>query len=183
MITLTARSSSWVAYYFNWRFHLSEGKIGTLFFSTSIAMAISILVATSIAKRIGNVRTMVFTHLPSAIFLALIGVPSQLPLVIMFVFLRACLQSMDTAPRSAFLSAIVLPNERTAVMGTVNMVKTISQSLGPLVTGLLIDKKLFWVAFLSAGCLKACYDVGLLLVFVGHKTREEREAEAEGSPP
>ena len=86
---------------------------------------------------------------------------------------------MDTAPRSAFLSAVVLPNERTAVMGTLNVVKTASQSLGPSITGLLAGKNLFWVAFLTAGSLKAAYDIGMLLTFVGHKTREEEALENE----
>lgn len=168
---------SWVTYYFKRRFSLAEGKIGTLFFVTSIIAALSILVAASIAKRIGNVRTMVFTHLPSAVCLALVGIPSQLPLAMILIILRACTQSMDTAPRSAFLAAIVLPNERTVTMGTVNVVKTVSQSLGPLITGILVDRSLFWVAFLVAGCLKAIYDIGMLLVFASHRTREEREAE------
>lgn len=64
-------------------------------------------------------------------------------------------------------------------MGTVNVVKTLSQSLGPLVTGLLAGRNLFWVAFLVAGSLKATYDVGLLLLFAGHKTREESAAAVE----
>ena len=88
---------------------------------------------------------------------------------------------MDVAPRSAFLAAVVLPNERTVVMGTVNVVKTTSQSLGPLVTGVLATKNLFWVAFLAAGSLKACYDLGMLAIFVGHKTREERAQEDNAS--
>jgi sugar phosphate permease len=170
-----------VTYYFRSRFHLAEGKLGSLFFTTSLISAASILVASSIAKRIGNVKTMVFTHLPSAIFLAMIGIPSSLPLAIMFVVLRSCTQSMDVAPRSAFLAAVVLPNERTAVMGTINIVKTASQSLGPLVTGVLVTKKLFWVAFLAAGTLKATYDLGMLAIFAGHRTREERALD-EGSP-
>ena len=61
---------------------------------------------------------------------------------------------MDQAPRSAFLSAVVLSDERTAVMGIVNVAKSLSQSGGPLVTGVLADRKLFWVAFVVAGCLK-----------------------------
>jgi MFS family permease len=84
---------------------------------------------------------------------------------------------MDVAPRSAFLAAVVLPNERTAVMGTINVVKTSSQSLGPLITGILATKNLFWVAFLMAGSLKAIYDLGMLAIFVGHRTREERALE------
>jgi sugar phosphate permease len=122
---------------------------------------------------------MVFTHLPSAVCLALIGIPSSLPLAMTLVVLRASTQSMDTAPRSAFLAAVVLPNERTAVMGTLNVVKTASQSLGPSITGFLAGKDLFWVAFLTAGSLKAAYDIGMLLTFAGHKTREEQALEDE----
>ena len=131
---------------------------------------------------------MVFTHLPSAIFLSLIGIPNSLPLAMTFLILRSCTQSMDVAPRSAFLAAVMLPNERTAVMGFINVVKTSAQSLGPFITGLLASQNLFWVAFLLAGSLKAIYDLGMLAVFASHKTHEERAAEraqeaaAEGEP-
>lgn len=81
---------------------------------------------------------------------------------------------MDVAPRSAFLAAVVLPNERTAVMGTINVVKTSGQSVGPLITGILAHHRLFWVAFVAAGSLKGVYDLGMLAVFVGHKTHEDR---------
>ena len=120
---------------------------------------------------------MVFTHLPSAISLALIGIPSNVGAALFFLVLRSCSQSMDVAPRSAFLAAVVLPHERTAVMGTINVVKTSAQSLGPLITGILAGKNLFWVAFVIAGTLKATYDLGMLAVFAGHKTQEERLAE------
>jgi sugar phosphate permease len=120
---------------------------------------------------------MVFTHRPSSIFLSLIPVPSSLPLAITFLILRHCTASMDMAPRSAFLAAVVLPHERTAVMGLINVVKTFSQSIGPWITGLLAGQNIFWVAFIMAGCLKITYDLGLLAVFAGHKTHEDRDEE------
>jgi MFS family permease len=89
------------------------------------------------------------------------------------LIIRASLASMDQAPRSAFLSAVVLPSERTAVMGVVNTVKTLSQSSGPLITGLMADDGRFWIAFLLAGTLKASYDLGLLTVFLNHKVEGE----------
>ncbi|MCJ1380167.1 hypothetical protein MMC17_003270 [Xylographa soralifera] len=173
---------SWVTYFFRQKFDLHEGRLGSLFFTTSIIAAASMLVASSIAKRIGNVKTMVFTHLPSAIALSLIPVPSSLTGAIVFLVLRSCTQSMDVAPRSAFLADIILPNERTAVMGTINVVKTCSQSLGPSITGVLADHGLFWVAFVMAGSLKATYDLGMLAVFLGHEKREEEEARVEATP-
>ncbi|KAH8817093.1 major facilitator superfamily domain-containing protein [Xylogone sp. PMI_703] len=171
---------SWITWFFKQRFDLQEGFLGSLFFVTSIVAACSMLVASSIAKRFGNIQTMVFTHLPSSIALALIPIPNSLNLAMLFLILRACTQSMDAAPRSAFLAAVVLPNERTAILGLINVVKTSAQSLGPYITGILAGRDLFWVAFVAAGSLKATYDLGMLAVFAGHKTREEREREGLG---
>jgi hypothetical protein len=174
---------SWVTHFFRSRYDLDDGTLGTVFFCTSIISAASVLVAARLARRFGNVNTMVFTHLPSALFLALIPIPNEVHFSLMFLVLRACTQSMDNAPRSAFLAAIVLPNERTAIMGLVNVVKTTAQSLGPTITGLLAGKELFWVAFVCAGTLKGMYDVGLLALFKNHERERERlqqEARQEG---
>lgn len=125
---------------------------------------------------------MVFTHLPSSIFLALIPVPTTVGPAMLFLILRSCTQSMDTAPRSAFLAAVILPNERTAIMGSLNVVKTFSSSIGPVITGLLVHRQLFWVSFVMAGALKATYDLGILAVFAGHVSREDKaklQSEAE----
>ncbi|KIW18381.1 hypothetical protein PV08_02669 [Exophiala spinifera] len=168
---------SWVTFYFKRRFNLSEGNLGSIFSVTGVISALSMLVASSISKRIGNVKTMVFTHLPSAICLALIPIPSTLAGALVFLIGRSCTQVMDVAPRSAFLAAIVLPHERTAVMGTINVVKTCAQSLGPVITGVLGTKNHFWVAFVAAGSLKATYDLGLLALFAERKSRENKVAQ------
>ncbi|KAK3167603.1 hypothetical protein OEA41_010730 [Lepraria neglecta] len=168
---------SWITYFFNRKFKLPEGQLGTLFFVTNIISSISNLVASSLAKRIGLVKTMVFTHLPSAIVLALIPLPgpSYGWLAMTFLILRSCMQNMDQAPRQAFLAAAVLPSERTAVMGAVNVVKTLSQSGGPVATGWLAGIGKFWVAFLIAGGMKASYDLAMLKMFLGYKSREEED--------
>lgn len=166
---------SWVTYFFNRKFEKREGELGTLFFATNIVSSISNLVASSIAKRIGLIKTMVFTHLPSAIFLALIPLPRHAWLSIIFLFLRSSMANMDQAPRQAFLSAVVLPSERTAMMGVVNVVKTLSQSGGPVVTGWLAGIRKFWIAFLVAGAMKVSYDLTILKMFLGYQSREDEE--------
>lgn len=168
---------SWITYFFNRKFEIPEGQLGTLFFATNIISSISNLAASSLAKRIGLIKTMVFTHLPSAIFLALIPLPSHAWLSIIFLVLRSCLQHMDQAPRQAFISAVVLPSERTAIMGVVNVVKTLSQSGGPIATGWLAGIGKFWIAFLVAGAMKASYDLSILKIFLGYKSREDEEEE------
>lgn len=120
---------------------------------------------------------MVFTHLPSAVCLALISVPSSLPLALTFLILRASSQSMDVAPRSAFLAAALPADKRTAIMGAVNVVKTTSQSMGPLLTGILARNGLFGVSFMIAGCLKVVYDLGMLASFAGKEAPRKRTAQ------
>ena len=92
---------------------------------------------------------------------------------------------MDIAPKAAFISNIVKENERTAVMGFVNVVRTGNQSLGPVVTGVLSQYGGEWgrgggAAFMVAGGLKAGYDLGLLWGFGGRKYRVEKEENDEG---
>lgn len=110
-----------------------------------------------------------FTHLPSSIFLALIQASDDVRLSSFFLILRSCTASMDVAPRRAFLAAILLPRERTAILGTINLAKTLAQSLGLFVTGLLAGSNMFWIAFVCAGGLKISYDLGLLALFKNHE--------------
>ena len=118
---------------------------------------------------------MVFTHLPSAICLAMISVPNSLPLALTFLVLRACSQSMDVAPRSAFLAAALPSDKRTAIMGAVNVVKTTSQSMGPLLTGILARNNMFGVSFIIAGILKIIYDLGMLASFAGKEAAKRKQ--------
>ncbi|KAK3115508.1 hypothetical protein LTR53_005084 [Teratosphaeriaceae sp. CCFEE 6253] len=171
---------SLIAFFMERKFGMPQGKLGTIIAAASFVSSIGNIFASSIAKRIGLVKTMVFTHLPSAIFLALFPLPSSLVLTITFLVARSSLASMDQAPRSAFLSAVVLPGERTAVMGIVNTVKTMSQSSGPLITGSLASGDHFWVAFVIAGALKASYDIGMLTMFVNTRVGAGQDPPAEG---
>ncbi|EME86849.1 uncharacterized protein MYCFIDRAFT_109490, partial [Pseudocercospora fijiensis CIRAD86] len=157
--------ASMIAYYVSRKFGIEEGTLGTIMASAQFVSSMGNMLASSVAKRIGLIRTMVFTHLPSAIFLALLPVPSSLFMTIVLLVARSSLASMDQAPRSAFLSAVVLPEERTAVMGVVNTVKTTSQSSGPLITGILAQGGRFWISFVVAGGLKASYDLAMLSMF------------------
>lgn len=86
---------------------------------------------------------------------------------------------MDTAPKQAFVAAAVLEQERTAVMGWINVVKTLAQSVGPAVTGWLVARGLFWVSFVLAGGLKVGYDLGVGACFWGFGGREEESGEGD----
>lgn len=169
-------SPSWLTYFFTTVHNLQPGSLGSLFLVTNILATLSNLAALPLARRLGPLKTMVFTHLPSAIFLSMIPWPSPgglgTWLAMAFLSLRACTQSMDQAPRQAFLAAAVLPAERTAVLGVVNTLKTLAQAGGIGSTGLFAEKG-WWIAVLTgAGAMKAGYDLLMLWMFMGLKDRE-----------
>ncbi|KAF1844739.1 para-aminobenzoate synthase [Cucurbitaria berberidis CBS 394.84] len=172
---------SLINYYMERKFELPKDKLGGIMSATWFVSTIGTVFASSLAKRLGLIQAMVFTHLPSSVFLALLPVPSGLALTICLLVGRSVLNSMDQAPRSAFLSIVVLPEERTAVMGVVNILKTLAQSSGPSITGVLAGHGRFWVAFVVAGSLKAAYDLMLLAFFGGRvQIEKERAVEVDG---
>jgi len=164
---------SWVSFFYSRKFSLAEGTIGTLFFVGMIVASVSNLAAPALAKRIGLIATMVFTHIPASIALALIPLPDNVIISMALFIFRASTNSMDQPPRQAFIAGAVLAEERTAVMGLINVVKTLSQSVGPSFTGILASHGKLWLAFVVAGALKLVYDALLLGLFLGYRTREE----------
>ncbi|KAF2279508.1 major facilitator superfamily transporter [Westerdykella ornata] len=169
-------SPSWLTYFFTTYHKIGAGALGTLFFTTNILATLSNFTALPLARRLGPLKTMTFTHLPSAIFLGLVPLPKSGSggtwIAMAFLSLRACTQSMDQAPRQAFLAAAVRNEERTAILGVVNIVKTIAQAGGIGSSGFLAGKKM-WVVMLSgAGLMKAGYDLLILWTFLGLPERE-----------
>ena len=103
---------SMIALWLYQRFDLSLATAATVFFWTGVLSALSFLVAVQIARRIGLVNTMVFTHLPSSLCLIAIPFVSELGYVIALLFVRSALSQMDVPTRSSYVMAIVSPAER-----------------------------------------------------------------------
>jgi MFS family permease len=153
-------------YYVDQKFHLSKATLGDITSASQFLCAVSAVFAGPLAKHIGLINTMVFTHLPSSIASAFIPLPSNVGWTIGLMLFRASLNSMDQAPRTAFIAAVVKPEERTGVMGITSMVRTFAMSIGPSITGLLSGNGTFWVAFLATGICRITYDLGLWVLFV-----------------
>lgn len=156
-------------YYIDQKFHLSKSALGDLTSASQFLCAVGAIFAGPVAKRIGLINTMVFSHLPSSIASALIPLPKSVGWTVGLLLLKAGLNSMDQAPRTAFIAAVVSKEERTAVMGITSMLRTGAMSIGPTVTGLLAGNDTFWIAFLAAGICRVTYDLGLWILFVNVK--------------
>lgn len=164
-------------YYLARKFDVSESYLGDVMSICYILMAISTIFASPLARRLGLVNTMVFTHIPSSAAVLLFPIPQSLPLTVVLLFIRTGLNNMDQGPRAALIAAIVKPDKRTAVMGITSMLRTLAGTLGPSITGLLSSSNKFWVAYVLAGVLRLVYDFGLWYLFTGVNTSADEEDE------
>ena len=175
-------SLSLTYYYIDRKFNLSKSALGDITSTSYIFSSCSTLFAGPLARHLGLINTMVFTHLPSSTAVLLFPFPQGLPLTITLFFIRTGLNNMDQAPRAAFIAAAVKPEERTAVMGITGMLRTLASTVGPSVTGLLAGNDRFGIAFVVAGALRICYDLGLFALFVNMKlhSHESKNQAADG---
>ena len=153
---------SMFALWLHMRFGVDTGVIGSVFFGANILAGISALLAANIAARFGLINTMVFTHIPSSIFLVLVPLMPNLPLAIGAIMLRFSISQMDVPARQSYTMAVVEPDERSAAAGVTAIARSIGAALSPSITGYLLGvPALYAVPFFVSGTLKIIYDLAL----------------------
>jgi MFS family permease len=155
---------SFVAYWFFTRLHASLGLLGIVFFAAGLMQTASFLVATRIAERFGLLNTMVFTHLPSNVLLAVIPLVHSLPFAIALLLARQLLSQMDVPTRQAYVVALVDPDERTAAAAWTNTARYVTRPFGPALAG-ATQRFAAGMPFFIGGGLKALYDLTLYAWF------------------
>ena len=166
---------SMMAYWFNIKFGVQPAALGAIFFGANILAGISALSAAWIAKRIGLINTMVYTHIPSNILLILVPFMPTLPLAILALLLRFSISQMDVPTRQSYTMAVVSPDERSAAMGVTSIARSMGAMLSPAITGqLLAVTGLMGAPFVIAGSLKIVYDVLIWRGFRAIKPPEEK---------
>lgn len=154
-------AGSILSYWFFRRFGLGAEVLGAVFFAARVLNAASYPVAASLARRIGLVRTMVFTHLPSSLLLlALPLVPSAAGAVALFL-LREALVQMDVPTRQSYVAAVTLPGERTHAMAVTGLVRNVGWALGPAAAGVTMRALGLGAPLVLGALLKMAYDVAL----------------------
>ena len=168
---------SLIAYWFHVRHGINESIIGSIFFGANILAGVSALLAVRIAKKIGLINTMVFTHIPSNILLILVPLMPNLPLAITMLLLRFSISQMDVPTRQSYTIAVVEPNERSAASGVTAIARSIGAAISPSLAGLLFSVPILltWGApLILSGGLKIMYDLLVYREFRGVKPPEEK---------
>jgi len=167
-----------VAYWFFRRFGVDEQSLGFVFFAVHVLNAASHLGAAWLARHIGLIKTMVFTHLPSSLFLIAVPFAPSFKVAVLLFLCREALVEMDVPTRQSYIAAVVLPNERTFASGLTNLARNVWWAVGSGVAGLVMQNLAFSAPLVIGGGMKVTYDVALYRAFRKLRPPEEKEQPA-----
>jgi MFS family permease len=163
-----------VAYWFHVRFGADPATIGAIFFGANLLAACSALAAAWVARRVGLLNAMVFTHLPSNVLLLLVPLMPDLGLAVAVLLLRFSISQMDVPTRQSYTVAVVSPDERSAASGVTGVARSLGSAVSPmLATALIGVPSLAGVPFYLAGGVKIAYDLLLYRRFAAVRPPEE----------
>jgi MFS family permease len=166
---------SMMAFWFHIRFGVEAGVIGSIFFAANLLAGVSALLAAPLAKRIGLINTMVFTHIPSNVLLTAVPLMPNLPLAIGMLLARFSISQMDVPTRQSYTMAVVAPDERSAASGVTTIARSVGSAASPLLTGIFLGiPALISLPFFLSGGLKIIYDLALWRNFRSLKPPEEK---------
>jgi MFS family permease len=157
------------------KFDLSLSEASLFFFWSNVLTAFSYPVAARLAKRVGLVNTMVFTHIPSSLCLIIAAFSPNLVVVLVLLLIRSALSQMDVPTRTSYVMAMVTPAERPAAASVTAVPRSLASSLSPAFAGALLATSFSGLPLVVCGVLKIAYDLSLLWSFRHIKPPEERK--------
>jgi len=147
------------------RFGMSLTAAGAFFFWTGSLSAVSQLAAAPLARRIGLVNTMVFTHIPASLCLIGAAFAPSLELALGLLLARSLLSQMDVPARSAYVMSVVTPAERPAAASFTAVPRSLASAVGPSLAGALFAAGMMSAPLVACGVLKIAYDLALYAGF------------------
>jgi MFS family permease len=167
-------TTAMLSYFFFERFGVSESAVAILFFGARLLNAASHLGAAWLARRIGLVNTMVFTHIPSSLLLVTVAFAPSFPVAALLFLVREGLVEMDVPTRQSYVLAVVEPAERTLVSCVTTLVRLAAWAVAPAFAGALMTGDAMFLPLVIGAAMKIAYDVLLWRAFRGLRPPEER---------
>lgn len=156
---------TFMVFWFERTFGASVQLMSVVVFAGGLLQAGSSIVAARVGARFGLLNTMVFSHLPSNVLLALVPFMPTLELAIVLLLARFALSQMDVPTRQAYIAAMVDPQERTAAAAFTNTSRYVARPFGPAIGTALMQNVAVGAPFVVAGTVKCVYDLLLWRVF------------------
>lgn len=165
--------SALFAYFFAERFGVGPAHVALLFAAGRMLSALSHFAAAWLAKRIGLVNTMVYTHIPSSLLLFTIVAADDFAIAAALFLLREGLNEMDVPTRQSYVMAVVRPEERLATAGITSLVRSGGWAAAPVFAGMMMTAGGLGLPLVFAGVAKIAYDLLLWREFRKVRPPEE----------
>jgi MFS family permease len=163
-----------LAYFFHERFGAGAEVVAPLFFGARVLNAVSHVGAAWLARRIGLVNTMVFTHIPSSLLLLTVPFAPNFETAAVLFLLREGLVEMDVPTRQSYVMAVVRSEERLFASGITHLVRMAGWAIAPAVAGLLMSGSSLATPIIVGAAMKIAYDLLLWRAFRGVRPPEEK---------
>jgi len=139
------------------KFEMPIATAGAVFFWSGLLSACSYPAAVYLYKRIGAVRTMVYSSIPSPLIMIMLPLVHSLEAVIVLLMLRALFASMDQPVRAAFIMNVVPENERAAAASITTVPKSLAAGISPSLSGWMLSVSSFGWPWIASGLIKLVY--------------------------
>ncbi len=166
--------SALIAYFLYARFGVNEAELALLFVVARLVTVASHFAAAWLARRIGLVNTMVFTHIPSSLLLLTLPIAPTFGVAAVLFILREGLSEMDVPTRQSYLMAIVPPHERAWAAGISQLARAAGRMVSPALAGAAMQAGALWLPLAAGATIKIVYDLLLWRAFRQIKPPEER---------
>jgi MFS family permease len=144
---------------------MSLTTAAAFFFWTGLFSSVSQLAAAPLARRIGLVNTMVFTHIPASLCLIAAALVPTLEVALGLLLARSLLSQMDVPARSAYVMSVVTPEERPAAASFTAVPRSLASAAGPTLAGAMFAAGAMAAPLIACGVLKIGYDLMLYAAF------------------
>lgn len=176
-------AGSLVSYWFFLRFGVELRSLGLLFFISYFLAALSFLSAPIIARYIGLVKTMAFSHGLASMIYLLIPLAPTFKIAATMLAVRSYFAYMDNPLRSSFTMAMVRSTERGSAAGVTSLARIVPFGISPTISTYLMQSVSLTLPLFIGGGLQLINDVAFYLMFRHIRPPEEIQQPAvERSP-
>jgi MFS family permease len=166
-------AGSILSYWFFRRYGLDGVAVGGVFFAARGLNALSYFAAAALARRLGLIRTMVITHLPSSVVLLVLPFVAAPWLAIALFLVRESMVQMDVPARQSYVAAVTAPGERTFALGVTSLARNLGWAAGPGLAGAAMGLLGLGAPLFGGAALKIVYDLVLYVSYRHVRPPEE----------
>ena len=163
-----------LAYWFFLRYGVELQSLGFMFFLSYFLAAMSFLTAPLIARRIGVVRTMAFSHGAASLIYLFLPLAPTFTIAAAMTIIRSYLAYMDNPLRSSFIMGVVRPEDRGSAAGLTSLSRHVPVAITPSLSAYIMQAFSLNVPIFIGGFLQFFHDCAFYYMFRDVKPPEEQ---------